>query len=241
MKLSPEAQAWLAAKVQDVMSKHHLGEPERAGVYYELMSHLHAAGEGKATDEGRIEVTVGDLQAAMLDMGGEAALVQAFVAPRAKPLKRAGVIVRTGALVIDYIVIALGFLAIHFFLFMTGLFLGPLTGFRLAPWDSSAFDPFSSHWGGPGLVFPLIVLLTLAYFTFFEGREGRSLGKKVFNLRVLRQDGAPPALREAAIRNLVKVFPPFLLLDVLFMLVFFYDAKQRVSDRIAETIVVEAD
>jgi uncharacterized RDD family membrane protein YckC len=238
MRLSGEAQAWLANQVQAIMAHHHLSEPERAGVYYELMSHLHGAGERKAAESGRGEVSVGDLQAALLEMGGADALAQAFVAPHVKPLKRAGVIQRTGAVIVDYLLVLIIEAGVVFGLAAAFYFtLWPLGG--LGGFDP--FDPFFNSVGrGPPMFFFMTLLVVLAYFTFFEGREGRSLGKRVFGLRVVRADGAPITYREAAIRNLVKVFPPLLLLDTLFMLVFFFDQKQRVSDRLAETIVVEA-
>jgi uncharacterized RDD family membrane protein YckC len=231
--MSSEGQAWLTATVQRVMARHHLGEAERAGVHYELMSHLHAAGEGKAMEAGRDEVSLGDLQAAMLEMGGEEAMAQAFVAPRSKPVPRGGVVMRTAAVVVDYIIILLAEMALGFFVFLTGLFLWPFTGFRTGPWDW--FD------GPPGASWflPLTVLLTLGYFAYFEGTNGRTFGKQVFNLRVQRTNGAPITMQEALVRNLVKAFPPFLLLDTLFLLVFFPQEKQRVSDRIADTVVVE--
>lgn len=238
MRLSTEGQAWLNATVQRIMARHHLSEPERAGVHYELMSHLHGAGERKAQEAAREEVSVGDLQAAVLEMGGEEALTQAFVAPRAKPLQRAGVIKRTGAVIVDYIIIALAWVAVGFFAFVTSLFLWPLSGFGhfqpWGPWDWSGRGPAGA------LFFLLTVLLILGYFAFFEGRDGRSFGKQVFGLRVLKVDGSPITRREALLRNAVKAFPPLLVLDALFMVLFFHDEKQRVSDRLAETIVVEA-
>lgn len=234
MRLSSEAQAWLTAKVQGLMQGHHLEEPHRAAVHYETMSHLHAAGEQKAREAGRDEVSVGDLQAAVLDLGGEAGVAQAFVAPHAKPLARGGVIARTAAVVVDYILVGMGLMAVMFLLFLTGVFAFALTGFRGNP--AWLFDE------GPwlGFTFPLTWMLALAYFVYFEGRDGRTFGKQVFNLRVQRSNGAPITYREALVRNAVKVFPPLLLLDTLFLIVFFQNEKQRVSDRLADTVVVEA-
>lgn len=232
MRMSAEAQAWLTQTVQRVLAQHHLGEPERAGVHYELMGHLHAAGEAKAAQGGREEVSLGDLQAALLEMGGEAALAQAFVAPRAKPVPRAGVAVRAAAVVVDYLIVFLGMMATMFILFFMSLFFWPFSGFR--------GDPF--HWMGlhePEVLFPLLWLLSVGYFAFFEGRDGRTFGKQVFNLRVQRANGAPVTYREALIRNAVKLFPPLLFIDTVFMLLFFNHEKQRVSDRLADTVVVE--
>jgi uncharacterized RDD family membrane protein YckC len=240
VKLSTEAQGWLNAKVQEVMQAHHLSEPERAGVHYELMSHLHGAGEEKARAAGREEVTVGDLQAALLEMGGEGAVAEAFVAPRAKPLQRAGVVQRTAAYVVDLFIIAIGWWALAFAVGVVAwMFMLPFGG---AARFGRTFDPFD-NWPWDMVVpfgfFGLLGLLCLGYFTFFEAKQGRTFGKQAFRLAVRRVDGKPLTYRETFIRNLVKVFPPLLLIDALFMLVFFPQEKQRVSDRIAETVVVE--
>jgi uncharacterized RDD family membrane protein YckC len=80
----------------------------------------------------------------------------------------------------------------------------------------------------------------MGYFTWFEANEGRSLGKRALELRVLRLDGQPMTYREAFVRNLVKLQPFLLVLDTLIMLLAFPKEKQRVSDRIAGTIVVRA-
>jgi len=82
--------------------------------------------------------------------------------------------------------------------------------------------------------------LVMGYFTWFEAHEGRSLGKRALGLRVLRPDGRPMTYREAFLRNLVKLAPLILVLDTLIMLIALRGDKQRVSDKIAETIVVRA-
>ena len=46
--------------------------------------------------------------------------------------------------------------------------------------------------------------------------------------------------RESFLRNLVKVVPPLHVVDTIAMLLFFQKDAQRVSDRIAGTIVVRA-
>jgi hypothetical protein len=57
---------------------------------------------------------------------------------------------------------------------------------------------------------------------------------------ILRVDGRPMTCREAVIRNLVKVAPPLLVLDTLIMLIAFGADKQRVSGKLAGTVVVRA-
>ena len=83
-------------------------------------------------------------------------------------------------------------------------------------------------------------LTVLGYFTWFEAHEGRTVGKRALELRVMRVDGRPMTYRESLIRNLVKLTPPLLLLDTLLMLIAFGDDRQRGSDKIAETVVVRA-
>jgi uncharacterized RDD family membrane protein YckC len=80
----------------------------------------------------------------------------------------------------------------------------------------------------------------LGYFAWFEGHDGRTPGKRVLELRVMRVDGRPVTYRESFSRNLVKVALPLLLLDTLIMLTAFSHDKQRGSDKIAETVVVRA-
>src|SRR3989442_1365551 len=150
MQMTTEARTWLDSTVRRILARHPLGDAERAGITYELMSHLHAAGEARATAAGRSEVAREDLEAALLEAGGGNGLAAAFVGPLAKPV-------------------------------------------------------------GPGL---------------FRRRLGA--------------DGGPITFRESILRNLVKLSPPLLFLDVVIMLLAFAKDKQRVSDRVAGTIVVKA-
>ncbi|HUR69048.1 MAG TPA: RDD family protein [Candidatus Thermoplasmatota archaeon] len=242
MQMTTEARAWLEATVRRILARHPLGDAERAGITYELMSHLHAAGEARALAAGRSEVAREDLEAGLAAAGGEDGLATAFVQPLAKPIERVLFWRRAGAFAIDAILV----------LIVIGFVHGAIT-FALTPFfDMSApMDDDASWWGlmpwgyhpAAGVAGQFVVavasgLVLIGYFTWLEGTDGRSLGKRAVGLRVMRADGAPMTLREAFLRNLVKLSPPFLILDTLIMLVAFQEEKQRVSDRIAETIVV---
>src|SRR5688500_17451826 len=48
MQMTTDARVWLAAAVRRILARSPLGDAERAGITYELMSHLHAAGEAQA-------------------------------------------------------------------------------------------------------------------------------------------------------------------------------------------------
>lgn len=244
MQMTTEARAWLDATVRRILARHPLGDAERAGATYELMSHLHAAGEARAQAAGRSEVARTDLEAALADAGGEAGLAAGFVQPFARPVERVLFWRRLGAFAIDALLLGIALSFVH----------GAVV-FLLSPLAGSTGDPsrFAFGWLSPwgyhdhllpvGLQAAIAVAsggLVLGYFTWFEAHEGRSLGKRALDLRVVRVDGRPMTYREALIRNLAKVAPPLLALDTAIMLLAFQKERQRVSDRIAQTIVVRA-
>lgn len=244
MQMTTEARAWLDTTVRRILARHPLGDPERAGVTYELMSHLHAAGEACASAAGRGEVTREDLQAALLDAGGEAGLAAAFVQPLAKPLVRVLFARRLGAFAIDALLLGIALTFVHGVL---AYFLQPVLGGMEPPADPLRIG-WLSPWGyHPMVALPLQAIIALAsaalvlgYFTWTEAHDGRSLGKRVLDLRVVRVDGQPMTAQEALLRNLAKVIPPVLAADTLIMLLAFAQDKQRVSDRVADTLVVRA-
>jgi uncharacterized RDD family membrane protein YckC len=247
MQMTTEARAWLHATVRRIMARHPLGEAERAGITYELMSHLHAAGEARATAAGRSEVTREDLEAALAEAGGDEGLADAFVQPLAKPMERVLFWRRLGAFAIDVFLLGIALTFVHNSL---AFLLEPIYGlpqtmpvhahnglWRLVPWG------FHGAGLAPGLqaiIAAASAAVVLAYFTWFEAREGRSLGKRALEIRVARVDGQPVTYRESFIRNVVKLVPLALIADTLIMLIVFPNAKQRLSDKIADTIVVRA-
>ncbi|MBI3970428.1 MAG: RDD family protein [Chloroflexi bacterium] len=245
MQMTTDARGWLGATVRRILARHPLGDAERAGITYELMSHLHAAGEARATAAGRSEVTREDLEAALAEAGGDDGLATAFVQPLAKPVERVLFGRRLGAFAIDALLLGIVLTFVHG---MLVFLLEPLMGGMGAASrhvDLRWLIPWGYH--DPTLAFALQAVIALAsavtvlgYFTWFDAHEGRSPGKRALELRVVRVDGRPMTYRESFIRNLVKVVPPLLFLDTLFMLIAFGDDKQRVSDKIAETVVVRA-
>lgn len=246
MQMTTQGRVWLDATVKRILARHNLGDAERAGITYELMSHLHAGAEARAQQEGSTEVHPRHLEEALRESGGDDGLAAAFVQPLARPLERVLFWRRLGAFAIDALLlgIALGFL--H------GLVTLALAPQHVAGQDAHEEDfslAFTIPWGyHDGSLHPAVQaviagtsgLLVLGYFTWLEAREGRSLGKRALGLRVVRLDGQPVTAREAFLRNLVKVAPLLLVLDTLAMLLALRRERQRLSDRIANTAVVRA-
>ena len=76
--------------------------------------------------------------------------------------------------------------------------------------------------------------LFVFYFPLLEARFGKTLGKHLLQIRVIRESGAPISLGQAFVRRLSLYFE-FLFIDALF--VPFTQKNQRALDIVAQTIV----
>jgi uncharacterized RDD family membrane protein YckC len=154
---------------------------------------------------------------------------------------------RVGAFVIDQIVV-FGVVAAlaSFVLGVGGGILGALAEF------GTVQNPLGELLGGTSPVVALGMgtalfgvatsLGSLVYFTVLEGAAGRTVGKALFGLVVVRTDGSPVGYRGALVRTLLRPvdqFPALYLLGFGSMLA--GDRRQRVGDRLANTVVVAAE
>ncbi len=84
-------------------------------------------------------------------------------------------------------------------------------------------------------VFPIIFL----YFILFEHLAGQTIGKKIMKIAVITQHGKKPAIKQAIIRNILRIIdglPFFYILGII--LIILTKQKQRLGDMIAHTIVI---
>ena len=79
-------------------------------------------------------------------------------------------------------------------------------------------------------------LLMFAYWTFFEGYKGQSIGKMAMNLRVTGRKGEKIGLLKAALESFGKAF--ILPLDCLIGWLAMPGSKLRLFNRISDTIVI---
>jgi len=114
-----------------------------------------------------------------------------------------------------------------------------------------------------GLIIPMIgSFVVLAINVYLIQKEGYSIGKKVLNLRIIKEDGKKPTLVDAIIREVVAknigvllisfgiplslglIGIPLVILGGIYvlaqiLLIIFDSKKQSVHDKIAKTYVVK--
>ena len=90
------------------------------------------------------------------------------------------------------------------------------------------------------LIFPLVYgIIILLYFIIFEVTMGATIGKKILGFEVQMTNGSKVTFDKSFIRNISKVYWPFLFLDWLVAIVTpGPDPHQKYIDRIAGTTVV---
>jgi uncharacterized RDD family membrane protein YckC len=130
---------------------------------------------------------------------------------------------------------------------------GPLTAwigdlFRELMAEAASGDPTSVQ-RSSAMLFLIAIFLVLqlvtewSYFICVEFvTGGRSLGKAIMHLRVLRDDGLPITLRDCGVRNLLRavdMLPSAYLLGLIAMLASPYG--KRLGDLAAGTVVIRLD
>jgi uncharacterized RDD family membrane protein YckC len=120
-----------------------------------------------------------------------------------------------------------------------------LTGIGFPGGDSGIAAVFEemSKWAVAALIIIIFALFT-GYFIFFEWFwNGQTPGKRLLKLRVIREDGRPVTLWEAAARNLLRIFdavPGFVVpvYSIGLIAIFLSSRDQRVGDVFAGTVVI---
>lgn len=99
---------------------------------------------------------------------------------------------------------------------------------------STTRDGFELH-GGP---FFLTLLIMLAYYITLEGLFGATVGKSVLGLRVVKADGSAIDWRACVVRNLLRFIDGLFFYVVGAIFIWTSPQRQRLGDRLAETVVI---
>lgn len=83
-------------------------------------------------------------------------------------------------------------------------------------------------------------ILGLLYFIVLEARDGQTLGKKLMNIRVVKQDGGELDYVTSTIRNVLRLIDGMFLYLVGLVVILLTDHNQRLGDLAAKTVVEKA-
>ena len=225
--LQEEAKAAIEDYLGKVLGRTSLSGVDRTEVGEELQSGYYEGAESKAKEHGDAMVTLADVNRMLAGEGAPEQVAACYMKSYAGSLRRAGILSRTIAYVIDGLTrwgTAMLAVPVALVLFQVG-----------------------DHVAGLMVAVVILVMLTgfltavgfvVCYTIVLEGHFGQTLGKYVLGLKVLKADGTKIGYREAILRNIPKYVGNFIVIDALIMLVFFNKDKQRAFDKVADTIVV---
>ena len=146
----------------------------------------------------------------------------------------AGIGSRAYALLVDYSLIAIAMLAV----LLIGLLLSYQT-LAYAVQDPSDFRPSSIGWILAPVLLGLFAIF-VGYFVFFETLwQGQTPGKRMAQIRVIREDGRPIGLPQATLRALLRVFDDILVGLVGFLFIVLGRQEKRLGDWVAGTVVIQ--
>lgn len=135
----------------------------------------------------------------------------------------AGLGARGAAAIIDFLIQAAAIIVIV--LTMIALNINP----------KDLFDKYSGWFIGAIII--LIWLIVYGYFIIFEMvMNGMTPGKRLFNLRTIRNNGQPITIKHSIIRNIFRIIIDQYGIGIILM--FFSKNHKRVGDHIAATMVV---
>ncbi|WP_158056255.1 RDD family protein [Halorussus halophilus] len=130
---------------------------------------------------------------------------------------------RIGAQIIDNVLMLVIFFG-AVFLYMA---VGSATG------SEGVFTGFGFLLGGG---------VALFYRFFLEGYwDGYTVGKKLFGIKVVKEDGRPCSYGASFGRNLLRIIDGMFYFAVGFIFMAMSDERQRLGDRVANTVVVREE
>jgi uncharacterized RDD family membrane protein YckC len=230
MEISNDARQVLEDRVFRILGETDIPESCKNEIKRELLSNYTDASAKNAQSRGALIVEITDVELALKDSEETAEIASMYMASYSSSLHRAGIISRSLAYLIDLI-------ASTILTIIASLPFIILMGF-LTPPHHGGFDIiglFVQFFPAPMITNLSIIFL---YFVIFEGYFGYTLGKWLFDLRVLRTDGERINYSEAMLRNIPKLFTPTIAADALIMLVIYRKDRQRLFDKISGTIVI---
>ena len=137
------------------------------------------------------------------------------------------------AWLIDVVIVSIG-LGILFALISIPFWAAVSQSFDLG---STYINMAPRNVGAPWFTYIISSIVFMAYWTYFESTSGQSIGKRVMHLSTTDLNGNTLDIRTAAIESFGKAF--LLPFDVLFGWIFTNDKRQRIFNRVSDSVVVK--
>ena len=96
---------------------------------------------------------------------------------------------------------------------------------------------FSEKWFLAETTYIPTSIIFFAYWTILEYKKGQTVGKKILNLKVTDMRGKPPDWKGVMISSFGKTF--LLPLDVILGWVFTNENRQRIFNKIGDTLIIK--
>lgn len=84
------------------------------------------------------------------------------------------------------------------------------------------------------------VVVYLGYFVLLEGKYGQTVGKREAGIVVVDRYGGPISYEQAAVRNALRIVDGLFNYVAGLFVMLMNDDKQRIGDKVADTLVVRA-
>lgn len=104
----------------------------------------------------------------------------------------------------------------------------------------SAYEDNNPGFGGTLAVLTMLsfVVALCLYFILMEGLAGRTLGKKLLGIKVIRVDGSPMTMKASLVRNCLRIIDSLFYGAVGALVVINSARNQRLGDMAAKTLVI---
>jgi uncharacterized RDD family membrane protein YckC len=136
---------------------------------------------------------------------------------------------RTLALFVDYTLLSLAIAGV--------LFIWGIVSYQL-----TQYFPDTEGLGSWLIAIPFLLCFAIfvGYFVFFETLwQGQTPGKRLAQIRVIRDDGRPVSLPQATLRALLRIFDDLSFFVVGFLMIVLGKQEKRIGDWVAGTVVIQ--
>lgn len=228
MEISDDARRVLENRVARIIKMIDIPDNDKGEIRKELMSNYTDASIVKAQSHGAGMADMCDAQSVLAASEDPEEIASMYMMSYMESLRRAGIVPRSVAFIIDYICSSIcAFILTTPFLMFGSFFIGPPGEQPVIPFTMQYFNT----------IMTLNLAVVFVYFVISEGFFGYTPGKRLLGLKVLRADGGKAGYREAIVRNISKVLVLAIIVDSLLIPLRGID-KQRLFDKIAGTIVI---